>query len=370
MPALRPGSFGRRDNRAFHHIAGARRVLRFRSGRLALASALARSGVGPDSEVLVPAYHCQSIVEPIEALGARPVFYRVQTDLSVDFSDIERKLTRDARSVIAVHFFGISADMSRLRELCNEVGATLIEDCAHCFSYSREPPAYGVAGNFVITSPRKFLPIYDGGELFSPKHPLPQARRESFELRYQLKIAANILERGLRRRKRAGNEPGHAENQPEFRTELEHSGDIDVRAATDYVDPRFHFDYVNCPTSVPSKYLTRLLSLAHVEHSRTRNFRKLSIASNSFRLGERAFPDLDVPAVPYIFPLILKGDSDLLHSRLRHAGVPMWRWDDLRQSDCGVSSDYSRSLIQLPCHQELEPDFVDRMIGALQDVLG
>ena len=95
-------------------------------GGLALASALARSGVGPDSEVLVPAYHCQSIVEPIEALGARPVFYRVQTDLSVDFSDIERKLTRDVKSIVAVHFFGISADMSRLRELCNEVGATLI----------------------------------------------------------------------------------------------------------------------------------------------------------------------------------------------------------------------------------------------------
>lgn len=372
MPAVGTRSFGLRDNNAFHHIAAGRNVLRFRSGRLALADALARSGVDRDSEVLVPAYHCQSMVEPIEALGARPVFYRVLPDLSVDLSDILRKLTRNTKSIIAAHFFGISCDLSELRGLCDEAGTTLVEDCAHCFSYSRSAPGYGVTGDFVITSPRKFLPIFDGGELFSPIHALPDDYHRSVDLRYQLKITANILERGWRRHRHNNKQLALDEYlcNADVNPDRDKPVASDFHEASNYVDPRFDFNYVKSPSSVLSRFMKRIISLERVEQARVRTFKKLTVASRSFRRGARAFPGLGRTSVPYVFPLILEEDGDLLHSRLRRAGVPMWRWEDLRESDCDVSNDYRQSLIQLPCHQELAAESVARMISALQEVLG
>ena len=93
-------------------------------------------------------------------------------------------------------------------------------------------------------------------------------------------------------------------------------------------------------------------------------------ANGSWRLAKLPFPALDRAAVPYVFPLELREDANRLHARLKQAGVPMWRWDDLCESDCSVSAGYRSSLIQLPCHQELTPAFVDRMICALEHVLG
>ena len=62
------------------------------SGRIAIALALRQMGIGPGDAVLVPSFHCASMIEPVTWSGATPVFYRINADTSVDLDDIAAKL--------------------------------------------------------------------------------------------------------------------------------------------------------------------------------------------------------------------------------------------------------------------------------------
>ena len=364
MPALSLRSLGLRGNHEFRHIAASRPVEKFRSGRLALMHALGLCGVGPGSEVLVPAYHCQSMVDPIESLGGRAVFYRISKVLMPDIEDIERKLSRKTKAVLAVHFFGIKADLCGLRSLCDRFGANLIEDCAHCFSYYQTNPGYGQTGDYVITSPRKFLPIFDGGELFSPNQSLPDITHQLTSVRYQLKILANTIERS---RTSHGSNVLVPDSEPASpAVDTQNPNDEDK---IEYVDPRFDFTQVNSRPSISGMALTNILSLRRASLLRRQNFGRLDAVSQSFRLASKIITQFENGGTPYVFPLLVSESGDI-HSRLKRKGIPMWRWDDLRTSDCQFSQAYGRNLIQLPCHQELSTQDLDQIIEALLSVLG
>jgi hypothetical protein len=47
------------------------------SGRASILLALQALGVGPGQAVLLPTYHCPSMVAPVTHLGATPVFYPI-----------------------------------------------------------------------------------------------------------------------------------------------------------------------------------------------------------------------------------------------------------------------------------------------------
>ena len=81
----------------------------------------------------MPSYNCEAMVEPVTWLGAEPVFFRIDEDLSVDLIDISRRCDPKIRAVIAVHYFGFPQDFSALGEYCANAGITLTENCAHCF---------------------------------------------------------------------------------------------------------------------------------------------------------------------------------------------------------------------------------------------
>ena len=45
---------------------------------VAIALALKQMGIGPGDTVLVPSYHCASMIEPVIWAGATPLFYRIR----------------------------------------------------------------------------------------------------------------------------------------------------------------------------------------------------------------------------------------------------------------------------------------------------
>src|SRR6188472_4335877 len=46
-----------------------------RSGQAAIGLALRDLAVGPGDRVLVPTYHCPTMIAPVAALGAQPLFF-------------------------------------------------------------------------------------------------------------------------------------------------------------------------------------------------------------------------------------------------------------------------------------------------------
>ena len=78
-----PGMLWRRDRLQYDS-----KSLRFvNSGRAALALALTDSNVSSGDDVLLPAYHCPSMVYPVHWLKARPVFYRIEADTRPSITD-------------------------------------------------------------------------------------------------------------------------------------------------------------------------------------------------------------------------------------------------------------------------------------------
>ncbi|HKQ60689.1 MAG TPA: DegT/DnrJ/EryC1/StrS family aminotransferase, partial [Candidatus Polarisedimenticolaceae bacterium] len=141
------------------------RRLDFFWGRSAIFHGLRALGLAPGDRVLVPAFHCAALVEPIVRYGGEPQFYGIDRDLAPDWADLEAGLAAGARAVLVVHFFGFPAPIGRLRQLCDAHGAALIEDCAHVLVGEAEGAALGTFGEISVFSWHKFLPMVDGGQL-------------------------------------------------------------------------------------------------------------------------------------------------------------------------------------------------------------
>lgn len=121
------------------------------SGRAALAMVLTHLRDQGVTHVHLPSYLCQSIVQPVDALGFERSFYPVRPDLTAE-PDPPR-----GAAVLIIHYFGwLNPVVSQLRA---EAGGRLllIEDASQALLSDWGGDA--IDGRFVILSPRKFGPV-------------------------------------------------------------------------------------------------------------------------------------------------------------------------------------------------------------------
>ncbi len=136
------------------------------SGTTALHLALAVSGMGPGDEVIVPAFTWVATASAVLYCGATPVFVDVDPfTMNIDVDQVSRRITARTRAIIAVHLFGLCADMDRLAGVAGDV--PLIEDaaCSAGATYKGRPSgSLGVVGAFSF-HPRKVMTTGEGGML-------------------------------------------------------------------------------------------------------------------------------------------------------------------------------------------------------------
>lgn len=126
---------------------------------------LAAMGIGPGDEVIVPAFTWVATANVVLYCGATPVFADVDRKTNnIDPVDVARKLTSRTKVVIAVHLFGLCADMDGLRKVVPPE-IKIIEDaaCASGASYHGIPAGgLGEAAAFSF-HPRKSITTGEGG---------------------------------------------------------------------------------------------------------------------------------------------------------------------------------------------------------------
>lgn len=116
----------------FAALTGAKYCLAVASGGYALGCALRAVGVASGDPVLTNAFTLAPVPGSIAALGARPIFLETTENLTLDFHDLAAKAqATGARVLMLSHMRGHQCDMEALVALCDRLGVTIVEDCAH-----------------------------------------------------------------------------------------------------------------------------------------------------------------------------------------------------------------------------------------------
>lgn len=336
------------------------------SGRIAIANALREMGVGPGDAVLVPAYHSLSMIPPVLACGAVPVFYKVGLDAAVDLADIAAKLTPAVKVLMATSYFGFPQPLKLLREFCDQRGLLLLEDCAHCFFGMHEGRAVGSWGDYAIASSMKFFPIYEGGCLVSARHALAAPAPTGAGAGFEIKAALNALENSFA----YGRLPllhallwlplrlkealwGRRRRAPDAAPLAPSSSDSSVEFDPAWLDKR---------SSWFSRTVLRRSSHARIVTRRRAHYRQLEQALAGLPGCRPLFAQLPEGACPWMFPLWVE-QPQAVFARLLAAGVPVTRfaqslWPGVDEQVCANSVALSRQVLAFPCHQALRPDEV------------
>lgn len=338
----------------------------FPFSRHALAEALKRCGAGPGRAVLLPAFHCRSLVEPALFLSAEARFYPMTPELAPDYAALV-DLAADGRvaAMVLTHYFGFANDPERARAFCAERGIPLVEDCAHAFYGEVDGRPLGSWGRFAVASAWKFLPMRDGALLReNPPGEAPRLRQPS--LTAELKALHAVLENARARRGRSVlPAPGAAEWVARARQLAARGG---LPEAAGRSRPVFHPEKVGMAGHRVSRAILSLTDHARVAGRRRAHFQRwldglAGVAGIRPLRGE-----LPAGVVPYAFPLLTDAGGLAFHA-LRSAGIPIWRWEDMARSPCPVAADYRLRLLQLPCHQSLNEEDVDWMIAVTRAVM-
>ena len=178
---LTQGPFVARFERAVSDYLGCRHAVAVTSGTAALHLALLALGIGPGDEVVVPSLTWVATANAVAYVGATPVFADVLPEtFTLDPDDLVRALTPRTRAVVAVHLFGLCADMDDIARIAADRDLFLVEDaaCALGSSYGGRPAGtLGHVGCFSF-HPRKVITTGEGGMLTTEDDGLDSALRE------------------------------------------------------------------------------------------------------------------------------------------------------------------------------------------------
>ncbi|WP_462188009.1 aminotransferase class I/II-fold pyridoxal phosphate-dependent enzyme, partial [Frankia sp. CcWB2] len=118
-----------REFAAYH---GASHALAVTNGTHALELALQVLGVGPGSEVIVPAFTFISSSQAAQRLGAVAVPVDIDPDTyCIEVTAAAAAVTPRTRAIMPVHMAGQVCDMDALAKLSADAGVPLIQDAAH-----------------------------------------------------------------------------------------------------------------------------------------------------------------------------------------------------------------------------------------------
>ena len=134
------------------------------SATTALHLALVALEVGPGDEVIVPAFTWVSTANVVLYQGAKVVFCDIDPKtFNIDPEALKEKLTDKTKAIMAVHLFGLCADVDEIKRIAP--GVAIIEDAA-CAAGSalrgRPAGSLGEIGCFSF-HPRKSVTTGEGG---------------------------------------------------------------------------------------------------------------------------------------------------------------------------------------------------------------
>ena len=327
-------------------------------------------GIRPGQTVLLPAYVCETAVEPLIEARVKVEFYAMTRNCEIDYDDLTARITANTAAVLAVHYFGFPTTIEKLRALCDERGIALIEDCAHVLFDRIHDRPLGTFGDASMFSWRKFLPVFDGSTLRINNrgndmnldlHNVPL----SIQARSTKHAIANVpvVGRTLRTLKRI-----LVRRAAPTASETASARPPQVDAYETNTD---HFTLSNADFAMTwaSRHSLGYSDFVAIAAARRTNFAvlwsQLNNTSGVTPLHSKPPPE----GGPWVFPLIF-GEHHDAHKTIRKLGVPAVAWDGVRPSRLSQAfpdADFLyHHLVFLPVHQSLDEVHLERIVSAVE----
>jgi perosamine synthetase len=265
--------------------------------------------------VLVPSFHCPTVVDPALHAGFEVRFFAIDAEMRIDAQDLLRKLDDTVAAVLFIRFFGFAEIDPQLVAACRAAGAKVIEDCCHSFLDANPLRISYTGADATVFSFWKTVPSLVGGGLLL-KEPLPlppQTGVSSQDSKPRVRaLARQLLER---LRPAQGQDKSNSEEGPAVRKPADEAYPYD-KAAASWQIPR------------SAKWILANASLEDVVAARRRNYALMyaTLASSPHLVPLRK--SLAADTVPWGFPVILQKRAERDY-RIRSRGVPVFTFGEV-----------------------------------------
>jgi perosamine synthetase len=157
---------------AYHGVGQAVAVS---SGTAGLHLALLTLGVREGDEVILPSFTFVAVVNAVLQVRATPVLVEMDpVTLNLDAAAVEHAISPRTRAILAVHTFGIPAQMDTLKDLAERYRLVLIEDASEAIGARFGGRLAGSFGDLAVLGfyPNKQITTGEGGAVLAgdPAH--------------------------------------------------------------------------------------------------------------------------------------------------------------------------------------------------------
>jgi len=336
---------------------------KFSYSRTALKFGLQSIDCIQDDVILIPDFICESVLEPMLALGVRIEYYPVTSALEPDWVEIEKLLNDSVKALMIVHYFGNPQQISQCIHFCNKHALLIIEDNAHGFGAIYNSQPLGTFGDIGFSSPRKSFSVSNGAYLYTKNKNVPglsglqlkpvseiSLKNHIKNIARQLPLISNLLIHYKKNdvlKKRLGPIPPYG-SQDFFRDKP-----IETDYGMDILNDIFMFQQ----------------DLDQIRKQRQIIYKLWEKWTNSEKLRP-VFQDISAGAMPLVFPAYTDSleESKNWYERGHRAGVDIHSWPTLPMEivkENGNAMRLYERMICFPIHQEMDFDLLQRRLSFL-----
>jgi len=160
------GEYVEKVQKAFASYTGAKYCLAVNSGTDALILSLRSLSISNGDEVITSANTFYATAGAIVACGAKPILVDVDNSFQINVNEIEKKINKRTKAIIAVHWAGASPDIFAIKKIAKKYNIFVVEDACMGIGGSvdgNHPGTIGHVGAFSLHPLKSLNAMGDGG---------------------------------------------------------------------------------------------------------------------------------------------------------------------------------------------------------------
>lgn len=341
------------------------------SGSSALYFLLKSYDLKNDDEVILPAYLCENVPKLLFSMGLKIKFVDIEPfTYNMDPDDLNEKISRKTKAVLAVHMFGFPCRIKEISEISHDAGATVIEDAAQAMGAEYDNQKVGTIGNsgFFSLGVGKVITTINGGVICTNDNEITEtvskyvAEFKKDNLSNQAKFIFNLVGYNL-----ANSPKVYSLIYKKIRHERSRCDTIELK--------NFMYKYSNIQSNLG------MFQLNKIDIFNKKRFDNANYLMKNIEKDGISFPRASVNTKPIFLrlPMIIKNieykERDALIKKFENAGLETSKYMNISlpqlfnetTKECPISEKITRETITLPTHPNVLKSDLDLMIKVMKE---